>query len=219
MENGAGVQSAESIRRLLEKEIPADDTSRDYEKRITRFADGHRSEEDVRTLLALMDEGSEVSYKAFFCLATIYRHTRDYSKLRGLIEKAEADERYRDRVSLKHIRVMYETHSESLYDYDELLALAHESACVLYDNAGYQHTFANAFATICENCLAEDLDPIMDEWYESALLFVNRAIEMEPDYAKYYSTKARIVALCFEHVLLNPSDQFPPSDEFDGGDY
>ena len=90
---------------------------------------------------------------------------------------------------------MYETHSESLYDYDELLSLAHESACVLYDNSGYQHTFANAFATICENCLSEDLNSIMDEWYESALHCVNRAIKIEPGYAKYYSTKARIVAL------------------------
>ena len=67
-----------------------------------------------------MNEETDISYKAFFCLATIYRHSRNYSELRELIERAEADSRYNNRISLKHIRVMYETHSESLYDYDEL---------------------------------------------------------------------------------------------------
>ena len=195
MEKPRTVSDAETMKHLLEKEIPENELTREYEKCITRFANAHCSEEDVSIFHALMDEGADVSYKAFFCLATIYRHTRDFSKLRKLIETAEADDRYRDHMSLKHIRVMYETHSESLYDYDELLSLAHESACALYDNCGYHHTFANTFATICENCLAEDLGPIMEEWYESALLFVNRAIDLEPEYAKYYSTKARIIAL------------------------
>ena len=184
-----------TLRNLLEKEIPNDDTTREYEKCIARFSDSHRSEEEIKIFHTLMNEETDISYKAFFCLATIYRHSRNYSELRELIERAEADSRYNNRISLKHIRVMYETHSESLYDYDELLSLAHESACVLYDNSGYQHTFANAFATICENCLSEDLNSIMDEWYESALHCVNRAIKIEPGYAKYYSAKARIVAL------------------------
>lgn len=101
----------------------------------------------------------------------------------------------RAHVSFSHIKIMYETHSESLYDYDLLLSTAHQSACDLFDNAGYQHTFANAFATICEKCLPEDLESIINTWYDSALYCVSKAIELEPDYAKFYCTKARIVSL------------------------
>ena len=77
------VSDAETMKHLLEKEIPENDLTREYERCITRFANAHCSEEDVSIFHALMDEGSDVSYKAFFCLATIYRHTRDFSKLRN----------------------------------------------------------------------------------------------------------------------------------------
>ena len=35
----------------------------------------------------------------------------------------------------------------------------------------------------------------------------------------YVVPQTRIVVIAFENVLLNPSDQLPPSDEIDGGDY
>ncbi|MBR2682038.1 MAG: hypothetical protein IKE22_02075, partial [Atopobiaceae bacterium] len=172
------------------------ETSREYESQITGFARLHMSEYDIEVLRGIMDDStSGCSYEAFFCLATIYRHQKDYSRLSRLIQDAEKRESFTNHTSLKHIRIMYETHSESLYDYDSILRLAHESACELPDNSGYQHTFANVFATICENCLQEDFDSIVGEWYDSALYCVNRAIELESDYAKFYSTKARIVSL------------------------
>ena len=181
------------IRNFFRNELSGNDTDRIYEKQITSFANKHTSEEDLRLFHEIMEEGSDMSYPAFFCLSTIYRHNRDYSKLLAVIQYAESRPELNSRASLKHIRIMYEIHSESLYDYDDLLREAHESACELCGNAGYQHTFANAFATICENCLREDLEPIIDKWFDAALYCVDRAIELEPNYAKYYSTKARIV--------------------------
>ena len=35
----------------------------------------------------------------------------------------------------------------------------------------------------------------------------------------YEAPQTRVVMIAFEHVLLNPSEQLPPSEEFDGGDY
>ena len=182
--------------RMMEglKALPADERSREYEKAITKLADSYNSPDGIDSFTEIMNSDSEYSYSAFFCLATIFRHNRDYTKLSDLLEMAENREGFDEHVSLKHIRIMYETHSESLYDYDELLKLSHESACELYDNSGYQHTFANAFATICDNCLLEDLDQIIETWYDAALFCVNRAIELDPKYAKFYCTKARIIA-------------------------
>ncbi len=172
------------------------DTSREYERRITELALEHMTQNYIEEFKRIMeDPDSGCSYEAFFCLATIYRRQKNFSMLSKLITDGENRSDFRGHFSLKHIRIMYETHSEALYDYGTLLRMAHESACELPDNAGYQHTFANTFATICENCLQEDLNSIISEWYDSALYCVNRAIELEREYAKFYSTKARIVVL------------------------
>lgn len=169
------------------------DKDRKYEKFLSHFA--YQNNDKVDLFEQIMHSESEFAYEAFFCLATIHRHNRDYQMLNSLITEAESIDSFKDRISLSHIRTMYEIHSESLYDYDKLLKEAHFAACLLYDNSGYQHTFANAFATICEQCAPEDLSGIVDVWYDSALYCVNRAIELEPGYAKFYCTKARIVAL------------------------
>lgn len=175
--------------------LEKDEKSRKYEKDISRFANSHSSKEGIQAFKELMQEGNEYAYEAFFCLATIHRHDRDFTPLWELISEAEKRSDISNHVSFSHIRIMYETHSESLYDYDMLLNAAHQSACDLFENSGYHHTFANAFATICEKCLPEDLKTIVDTWYDSALYCVNKAICLEPDYAKYYCTKARIVSI------------------------
>ncbi len=185
----------EIILSYFKRDVNRDEKSREYEKNISRFAYDHSSDEGVAAFNKIMEEDKEFAYEAFFSLATIHRHNRDFTKLRDLILKAEERDDFKNHISFSHIRIMYETHSESLYDYDLLLGTAHQSACDLFQNAGYQHTFANAFATICEKCLPEDLKDIVDTWYDSAFYCVNRAIQLEPDYAKFYCTKARIVSI------------------------
>lgn len=177
------------------KKQEKDEKSREYEKNISQLANMYSSKEGIRVFRELMQKGNEYAYEAFFCLATILRHNRDFSDLLDLITEAEQRDDLCNHVSFQHIRIMYETHSESLYDYDLLLNAAHQSACDMFDNSGYHHTFANAFATICEKCLPEDLKTIVDKWYDSALYCVNKAISLEPDYAKFYCTKARIVSI------------------------
>lgn len=181
-----------------------DEKSRKYEKEISKFAYSYSSDDGITAFKELMEDGGEFAYEAFFCLATIHRHNRDFTELWKLISEAEQKSELCNHVSFSHIKIMYETHSESLYDYDTLLNAAHQSACNLFDNSGYHHTFANAFATICEKCLPGDLETIVDTWYDSALYCVNKAIELEPDYAKYYCTKARI--LSFKHHYEEASE-------------
>ena len=194
----------DEILEFFSTKLNRDEKSRTYEKDIAKFAYSHSSEEGVQAFTELMQEGQEYAYEAFFSLATIHRHDRDFSKLWNLISDAEKRTDLSSHVSFTHIRIMYETHSESLYDYDLLLNTAHQSACDLFHNSGYHHTFANAFATICEKCLPEDLQAIVDTWYDSALYCVNKAISLEPDYAKYYCTKARIVSI--KHHYEEASD-------------
>lgn len=188
LDNKTLLQSLKSIKKI-------DERDREYENAITDLAKKHSTIKDIAYFTDIMHNDRTYAFEAFFCLATIFRRNRDFTKLSDLIQSAENRVDFKGHVSLPHIRIMYETHSESLYDYDSLLETAHKSACELSNNSGYQHTFANAFATICENCLPEDLDIIMDSWYDSALYCVNKAISLQKKYAKFYCTKARIVAL------------------------
>ncbi len=171
-----------------------DERTREYEKKIASFALQHQDECSMQLFKEIMDEDIDVSYEAFYCLETVYRRNRDYSILSALIEEAKTHKGFTERISFKHICIMYHIHSETLFDYDELLKQAHENACEMYDNSGYHHTFANAFATILERCLPEDEGRLIEKWYDSALFCVNKAIELDPGYAKFLSTKARIIA-------------------------
>jgi len=176
------------------RSLPADN-SREYEKEISIYAQKNNSSDCLEVYRQIMQSADENAYSAFFCLATILRHNKDYSILWNLINEARKIPGFQDKVSFRHIEIMFHVHSESLYDYNEILSGAHRQACEEFNNAGYQHTFANAFATICEKCLQEDEDKLIEKWYDSALFCVNRAISLEPEYAKFYSTKARIVIL------------------------
>lgn len=166
--------------------------SRGYEKQLTRFTDQYSRPEHLECYNRMIEENHANAYEAFFCLCTIYRHNRDYARLNSLLQSCS---RFKKHLSYNHILAMYQVHSESFYDYDELLIMTCRDAEMMNDNSGYLHTFANAFATICENCGENNCESIINEWYDPALDAVNRAIELEPQYAKYYSTKARILNL------------------------
>ena len=168
---------------------------RGYESKLSKYAQNNQDPQCIAAYRQIMTSGAYGSFEAFFCLETIYRHNRDYSILWELIEEARKIEDFASHFMFKHAEIMFNVHSETLYDYNDLLRRAHLQACELYDNAGFQHTFANAFATICEKCLAEDRDRIVQEWYDSARFCVDRAISLDPKYAKFYSTKARIAAI------------------------
>lgn len=166
--------------------------SREYEKQLTKFTEQYSNIKHLGVYTRMIEENHPNAYEAFFCLCTIYRHNRDYTKLNSLLQSCN---KFKKHLSYNHILAMYQVHSESFYDYDELLTMTCQDAEMMENNSGYLHTFANAFATICEKCGENNCDNIINEWYELALKAVNKAIELEPQYAKYYSTKARIINL------------------------
>lgn len=180
----------------LFSELPSEET-REYEKRITQIAMTCISPIQKRTLQTIADSNDSFAYEGFYCLCIVYRRNRDYDLMRKLIV---THQHFKDRISFNHIVVGYQVHSESMYDYDELLESAYDDALNLYNNAGYLQAFCNAFATICENCNEEDRHSIVKRWYKHATKLINRAIFLDPDYAKFYWTKARIIAFNGEYT-------------------
>ena len=146
----------------------------------------------IPEIIEIIEEKSEVSFDAFFCLCTLYRRKKDYEKMQMLMESYPE---FRKEPLFNHIQVQYLVHSESFYDYDELLEMAFEDALRFPDNEGCCQAFCNAFVTICESCDAEDRTIIKNKWLKKAIDSIDKAITKDPTYAKYYMTKARIMAL------------------------
>ena len=79
----------DEILEFFSSKLNRDEKARKYEKEIARFAYSHSSEEGIQAFTELMGEGQEYAYEAFFSLATIHRHDRDFTKLWNLISEAE----------------------------------------------------------------------------------------------------------------------------------
>lgn len=165
---------------------------REYEKNIAKLAERCVSKTDLDSLHSLIDCKSKFAYEAFVCLLTIYRRNKDFELMKNLIDKHTE---FKKRLSYNHMIIQYLVHSESFYDYDELLMMAFRDAQVFNENSGYLQAFCNAFATICECCSEEDQIRIIDEWFEDAYECINKALELDSNYAKFYCTKGRILAL------------------------
>ena len=193
------VEDYVSYYRKLFSELPREE-SRDYEKQIAKISATCTSSEQKSALQRMIDSADPYAFESFYCLCTVYRRSRDYELMRQLILSHQY---FKDRISFNHIVIQYQVHSESMYDYDELLESAYDDAISLLDNAGFLQSFCNAFATICENCNEEDFKSIFQRWFKHALKFINRAITLDPTYAKFYWTKARILSFNGEFIEAN----------------
>lgn len=185
-----------SIRELvafLEK-LP-NEKAREYELSLTKLAARFSGEEAQTMLLEVIngDDSEKVRYHAFYCLNIIYRHSKDYPKLKELLETHR--DQFDWHITFDHLEALYNIESDAMYDYTEILKHTHKDAEYLDDNAGFVHLFADVFATIYEKGGLHDKEQYVKDWYERALDAVNRAITLDVAYAKYYCTKARILCI------------------------
>ncbi len=171
--------------------------TRQYELGATKFVMSNGSSELERLLLEVVDGiyPGDTCYNAFYCLNIYYRHVKDYQKLSDLIEANAI--RFELHITFDHLRALFYIESDGFYSYSELLRTTYKDSCLFSDNAGFVHLFADVFASVCEKGGLSADNTVADDWYDKALDAVNRAIDLDPSYAKYYCTKARI--LSFRH--------------------
>lgn len=185
-----------SIQELVSflEQLP-NEKAREYELSLTKLAARFSGESAEAMLLEVIqgDYSEKVRYHAFYCLNIIYRHSKDYPKLKELLD-AYSDQ-FDWHVTFDHLEALYNIESDALYDYTEILKHTHKDAEYLDDNAGFVHLFADVFATIYEKGGLRDKEQYVKDWYDRALDAVNRAIELDVSYAKYYCTKARILCI------------------------
>lgn len=171
--------------------LPSEKT-RAYELMLTNFALANMS--NIEFFYDLLDNDDEkISYAAFYALHIIHRRLKNYDKLDTLINSNH--DRFMHHVTFDHLVSLFYIESDMLFDYDQLLNSTYKDTLYFDDNAGFIHLFADAFATIMENGTFHNRENFIQRWLPKALAAVEQAIALDPEYAKYYCTKARILSI------------------------
>ena len=185
-----------STEELIEflRSLPGERT-REYELKITHLSMDHRSPELEQQLLSILggEYPEQVHYNAFYCLHVFYRHIKDYQKLNSMMERY--GRRFSRHITYDHLRALFYIESDIIYDYHTLLNITYKDATLFDDNAGFVHMFPVVFASVYERGGIFDTEAYISEWYDLALEAANHAIELDPSYAKYYCTKARVLTI------------------------
>ena len=173
-----------------------DELSREYELSLTKLTGQLDPISSEAMLLELIEKNlpEQTRDNAFYCLSILYRRQKDYFKLKELLDKYKYDI-FDLHPSFSHLESLYDLESDSLYDYDKMLRNTYRDALDAPNNAGFVHLFADAFATIYEKGGIHNKDAFLEKWYQRANTEVDNAIRLDPSYAKYYCTKARILRI------------------------
>ena len=169
-----------------------EECSREFEADLSAFCTRHMDAQLVQQLRQLVAEGEEdLAYRAFYALTIIYRNRKDYQQLQALFEE---NPHFAGHPSYHHLLILFQLEAETFFDALELLELAREDARQHRDNAGYLHLFAHLFVYTCEKSRGEMREQVRREYYDDVERAVEDAIRLDPAYAKFYCTKARVVA-------------------------
>lgn len=186
-ERGSAMQELISALTAHEEEC-----SREFEADLSAFCTRHMDAQLVQQLRQLVAEGeADLAYRAFYALTIIYRNRKDYQQLQALFEE---NPHFAGHPSYHHLLILFQLEAETFFDALELLELAREDARQHRDNAGYLHLFAHLFVYTCEKSRGEMREQVRREYYDDVERAVEDAIRLDPAYAKFYCTKARVVA-------------------------
>ena len=186
-ERGSAMQELISALTAHEEEC-----SREFEADLSAFCTRHMDAQLVQQLRQLVaEEEEDLAYRAFYALTIIYRNRKDYQQLQALFEE---NPRFAGHPSYHHLLILFQLEAETFFDALELLELAREDARQHRDNAGYLHLFAHLFVYTCEKSRGEMREQVRREYYDDVEQAVEDAIRLDPAYAKFYCTKARVVA-------------------------
>ena len=179
-----------------------EETTRQFELDVTNFVMRNNSQSMRNWLEEIMKQSAEeerVRYAAFYTLQVMLRHLKDYAESRELYDAYRAS--FQDHPSFNHLWVLHVLENGSESEIVDALGLAYQDSLAFPGNAGFIHQFAVAFATVCEELDDErEAEAVNAKWGKRALKAIEKAIELDPKYAKYHCTKGRILAIDHDYT-------------------
>ena len=174
------------------------ETDWDYEKKLVDLALDSNSPDSVEALKALLtDEAEEEPFRfnAFCALCEVRRRKKDYSEEKKLLEEYEP--LFGRHPFFGHVKLLYYVDNFEPANAESIFSLAEANAAqkAFSQNPGVHHILADLVATAFENAELSGLNIPDPVWLQKGLRAADAAILLNPDYAKYYCTKGRLLAL------------------------
>lgn len=179
------------------KNLP-DESQREYEKQIIVLVMRKQPESFQEVLEALLsDQDEQVAFAAFCALCEFHRRNKDYTEQRCLLELYE--QRFQHHPLFPHLKLLYYVDNFDHSKTEEILSLAKENSELLSQNAGAWHALSDLVATAFEYSDFLRISPPDARWMEEGIRAIELAIHLDGKYAKFYCTKARLLALRGEY--------------------
>ncbi len=174
--------------------LPSEE-ARDFELRITRIANSGNRPQTKVVLEHILDgeESPHIRYAAFYSLHILLRRSKDFTLLDEFVTRWSTE--FSGHPTFSHLTVMLATERGLGRDRDEIINQAYENYVRFPRHAGIVHMFPTVVATVCEDANETTLPALRDEWLGNAIQAVDQAIRLNGDYAKFYCTKARLLAI------------------------
>lgn len=169
-----------------------EDTKRIYEIYVAKLvASKEITINRLKEIIKSNELSHKVRYSAFFALCTMYRRNKEYT-LYGQILR-EYYELFKDFSSYYHLKAMYLVEVvQNEEDMRYAIEVADGAIISAPDNTGFLHSYAITVANAFEQSYMSIKNNSDKELLDKALMYVNKAIDLEPDYAKFYSTRGRL---------------------------
>ena len=173
------------------KELP-DEASPDYESKINRIGASLKLLEQVASDPHL---APALTFGAFYRLASILRRQGNLERFGKVIARYEPI--YANRPMFTHQKALFLSSHADIGNLREGLSLAYDNIKKLPGVPGVLHLFAETVTTMGE--LHRSF--VSDQHITAAMQAAMQTIRINPRYAKYYATRARV------HILLRDYDQ------------
>lgn len=173
--------------------LPTDETSREYEKMIVVFVMKNRNVDIDSCLHELLDDDNDsVAFAAFCMLCEKLRRNMNHSAHKRILDEYAG--RFCSHPFFNHARLLYYVDN---YDYsmqDEIIELARKNVTDMPQNTGALHAFSDIVAKAFEYAWTYHCTSPQPNILDEGITAVDQAIYGDPDYAKYYCTKGRLLS-------------------------
>ncbi|MDD6466708.1 MAG: hypothetical protein PUF50_00810, partial [Erysipelotrichaceae bacterium] len=177
---------------LLLKDLP-DELTVEYEIRLTDII----MNPEYTSLISVFEEmiktvEDEIAYPLFLMCSIYYRRVKDHGKQERLISTYKS--RFEKRPSFLHYYILSYVDVGYHTKWRDMLDLAKKNS-VSMQRCSAWHLFAELVAMTFEDEHHDASETEYDFWLSEANKAVDLAIMENPNYAKYYCTKGRILSL------------------------
>jgi hypothetical protein len=182
---------------LLEffKRLP-DEKERDFEVYIvSSILETEFIEKELQRILESKPADLKVFYSAFFCLCTYYRRRKDTSKYGETLDKYR--HAFNQNPTYNYLKSMFLMQRGREVDIKEAINLSRKARKEVPDNVGIIHCFAEIIAEAFEEGVLE-LEGNRED-LEQAKQSIEEVLKETSDYAKFYCTYGRLLAIAGEY--------------------